>query len=123
MFVEIIQHKGEVAFSGEVLPNERFTFEGLDKKGTLSPKINIYVDEVLHTEVHTSCSVEVGPGYVSGDFEVIEGYSRNGGKLCPLEPGDDDEDDDDDDDTEGDDDDEPTETCGSDGNADDGACG
>ncbi|SHI49518.1 hypothetical protein SAMN05216261_0791, partial [Algibacter luteus] len=33
---------------------------------------------------HTSCSVEIGPGSIFGDFSVIGGASRNGGELCPI---------------------------------------
>jgi hypothetical protein len=35
--------------------------------------------------IHTSCSDPIGPGFVSGDFTVMSGYSRNGGLLCPLD--------------------------------------
>lgn len=34
---------------------------------------------------HTSCSVPIGPGSISGPFEVVSGESRNGGLLCPLD--------------------------------------
>ena len=63
---------------------ELFTFNGVDKNGTLSTEIRIYVDGGLNTKIHTSCSQPIGPGLVSGDFEVVEGYSREGGLLCPL---------------------------------------
>ena len=90
--------KHEVVFEGWLLPGEYFTFVGQDKKGTLGTEIKIFVDGDLNTKIHTSCSKPIGPGLVSGDFEVIDGYSRNGGRLCPVDVGDDDVDDDDDDD-------------------------
>ena len=71
-------------FSGRVAPGELFTFHGTDKKGTLGPKIQIYVNRKLNTWIHTSCSEPIGPGLVQGRFEVVEGYSREGGLLCPL---------------------------------------
>lgn len=40
----------------------------------------------LNAKIHTSGSKPIGPGLVSGDFEVVEGYSRNGGKLCDESP-------------------------------------
>ena len=75
-----------VVLEGTFSPGSEFTFSGSDKKGTLGTEISIYVDGVLNTKIHTSCSRPIGPGLISGDFEVIEGYSRNGGLLCPLEP-------------------------------------
>lgn len=85
--IVVIQKKPEeVIYEGDVEPGGSFTFVGVDKKGTMGTRINIYVDDEHNTEIHTSCSQEIGPGLVSGDFEVLEGYSRNGGLLCPLEP-------------------------------------
>jgi|LGOV01.1.fsa_nt_gb hypothetical protein len=86
-FIEVVQKKPcDTVFSGMVQPGEQFTFSGTDKKGTLGTEIRIYVDDMLNTKIHTSCSKPIGPGLVSGDFEVIEGYSRKGGLLCPIEP-------------------------------------
>jgi cysteine-rich repeat protein len=83
--ITVVQKKNSVvAFDGPVNPGEQFSFVGLDKKGTLSTDIFIYVDGVLNTKIHTSCSQPIGPGLVSGDFEVIAGSSRLGYPLCPL---------------------------------------
>ena len=76
---------GIVVFDGIVQPDELFTFIGEDKKGTLGTEISIYVNGTLNTKIHTSCSKPIGPGLISGDFEVIEGYSRNGGALSPRQ--------------------------------------
>ena len=70
-----------VVFEAEVDPGEQFSFVGADKNGTLSTEIIVSVDGEEHTRIHTSCSTPIGPGLVSGDFEVIEGESRNGGTL------------------------------------------
>ena len=85
-FIEVEQKKEGIIFEGMIDPGETFTFVGQDDKGTMGPWIKLYVDGVLNTTIHTSCSEPIGPGLVSGDFEVIEGYSRNGGRLCPLTP-------------------------------------
>ena len=74
----------------EVLPDGTFKVTGTDKKGTLGTEISIYVNGALNTKIHTSCSQPIGPGMVFNDFEVVEGYSLNGGLLCeadyPQEP-------------------------------------
>ncbi|XOF32871.1 MAG: hypothetical protein ACL93V_12745 [Candidatus Electrothrix sp. YB6] len=77
--------KGTVVFEKSVAPGEEFQFIGQDKKGTLGTEITIYVDGIENTKIHTSCSVPIGPGLVSGDFEVIEAHSRNGGLTCPVD--------------------------------------
>ena len=84
-FVEVIQKKGDVTVFAETLqPGEQFTFSGRDKKGTLGTEIIIYVNGEQNTRIHTSCSQPIGPGLVSGDFEVISGSSRRGGALSPI---------------------------------------
>ena len=84
--IRVEQKKEGTVFEDTVAAGAQFTFNGKDNKGTLGTEISIYVDGVLNTTIHTSCSEPIGPGLVSGDFEVIEGYSRNGGLLCPLPP-------------------------------------
>ncbi|NER11508.1 hypothetical protein SAMN06265375_103127 [Muriicola jejuensis] len=75
--------EGDV-FNGKVSADGTFEFYGNDKKGTLGTEITIYVNGEEAVKIHTSCSQPIGPGLVAGDFEVIEGTSRNGGDLCPL---------------------------------------
>lgn len=76
----------KIVFNEFVEPNTTFDFSGNDNKGTLGTAITIFIDGVMNTELHTSCSVPVGPGLVFGSFEVISATSRNGGELCPIEP-------------------------------------
>jgi hypothetical protein len=84
--IKVTQKKdGAVVFDATVQPAGTFTFSGEDKKGTLSTEISIFVNGVLITKIHTSCSRPIGPGLVSGDFEVISGRSKNGGLLCPID--------------------------------------
>ena len=82
--IQVFQKKGTKVFDGVLQPGEQFTFLGVDKKGTLGPEISIWVNGGLNAKIHTSCSQPVGPGLVAGDFVVVEGFSRNGGPLCPL---------------------------------------
>jgi hypothetical protein len=85
--IKVYQKKPYVkVFDGIVQPGGEFTFTGQDDKGTLSTEITIYVNCCQNTTIHTSCSQPIGPGLIRGDFEVIEGYSREGGLLCPLYP-------------------------------------
>ncbi len=76
----------KIVFDGNVQPGATFSFVGNDNKGTLGTEITIYVNGVVNTKIHTSCSVAIGPGLISGDFTLVSGSSRNGGELCPVEP-------------------------------------
>ncbi len=85
--IKVVQKKNSlIAFEGSVQPGGSFSFIGKDDKGTLGTEITIYVNGVENTKMHTSCSdPDVVPGYVSGDFLITAGSSRNGGDLCPSE--------------------------------------
>ena len=78
------QFRGQrvLVFEGSVEPGEAFSFMGLNRQGTLGAKIWVYVDGTLDATFDTSCSAEIGPGAVQGYLEVVEGFSRNGGRLC-----------------------------------------
>lgn len=85
-FIEVFQKKDPVPiFAGDVDPGGEFTFVGTDKKGTMGTEITILVNGKENTKIHTSCSKPIGPGLISGDFVVIEGYSLDGGLLCPTD--------------------------------------
>lgn len=81
--IKVEQGKEVTVFLNTVAPGEQFKIIGSDKQGTLGKKINLWVNGVHNTEIHTSCSKPIGRGLVSGDFEVVEGNSLKGGKLCP----------------------------------------
>ncbi len=92
--VEVYGRRGgkkrtELLFSGIVAGGGSFEVVGPDTgnngfTGTLGTEIEILVGGASNTRLHTSCSVPIGPGTVSGDFEVLAGASRRGGPLCPL---------------------------------------
>ena len=75
---------GSVIFDDIVQPDETFDLSGYDKQNTLGPEITISVNGGEAIEIHTSCSQPIGVGMVFGDFEIIAGASKVGGKLCPL---------------------------------------
>ena len=83
--VTVVQKKdGDTVFDGFVPAGGEFSFTGTWKKGTLGTEIRIFVNGNLNTKIHTSCSQPIGPGLISGSFEVISGDSRNGGPLPPI---------------------------------------
>ncbi len=79
-------------FVGTVQPGGTFEITGPGSgtpgfSGTVGTEIRIFVDGVLHTSIHTSCSEPIFPGLISGDFEVLAGASKQGGPLCPEDQG------------------------------------
>lgn len=89
-----------------VVPKDKeektFTLKGTGKNNKLPSDIYIYVcdksnndcknsdpddDCELNAVFHTGCSRAIGVGLTSGDFEIIDGYSNEGGKLCQIERG------------------------------------
>jgi|GEM_PF-3895432 len=90
--IEVVQKKpAETIFHNVIQPNGQFSFVGVDRHGTMSTEVSIFVNGSLNVKIHTSCSQPIGPGLIRGDFEVITGRSRNGGLLCPVSLDDDDE--------------------------------
>ncbi|MGZ2368913.1 DUF7467 domain-containing protein [Ancylomarina sp. YFZ004] len=71
-----------IVFNKTVEAGAEFSFIGTDKKGTLGTEIYLSIDGDLNTAIHTSCSQPIFIGMSSGDFTIVDGYSRNGGQLC-----------------------------------------
>lgn len=90
--VQVIAKSGsgnELVFDGTVSPGGTFEVVGPASgnpgfSGTLGTEVRFKVNGIDNTTMHTSCSLPIGPGLVSGDFEVLEGESSGGGLLCPL---------------------------------------
>jgi hypothetical protein len=82
--IRVEQKKEGVIFEQIVQPAETFTVYGTDKQATLGTEISIYLDGILNTKIHTSCSQPIGPGLTFGSFTIVEAYSRNGGLMCPV---------------------------------------
>ena len=94
--IKVKQKNNDIVFNADVGPGEIFSFSGTDN-GTFGTEIKIYInddgegdddddddDGGDYVKIHTSCSKNIGPGLISGDFEVITGNSKNGGLLCPM---------------------------------------
>jgi len=83
--IEVVEHDGQTVFLGIVQPGEEFEFFGQDPPQiTFGPKIDIFINNSLNQSIHTSCSIPIGIGSIFGDFEVIDGSSRNGGPFIPV---------------------------------------
>lgn len=90
--VQVIAKSGPgspTVFDGIVSPGGTFQVVGPASgnpgfSGTLGTEIRIKVNGIDNATMHTSCSQPIGPGLVSGDFEVLEGDSSGGGLLCPI---------------------------------------
>ena len=72
-------------FEGMVNNGDEIVIKGTRKHGEMHSKITLYEDGHRAQEIHTSCSVPIGPGMTFGDYYIVEGYSRHGGLLCPVE--------------------------------------
>lgn len=84
-FIEVEQTKGrDIVFSGVVWPGERFSFVGT-VRGTLGSKIAVFTDTEPATIIPIKCSNSIGIGSVFGNFEVVDGADKYGGKLCPVD--------------------------------------
>ena len=91
--IEVFGKRGpdvDLLFSGTVMPGDELELVGPAGgtpgfEGTLGTEIRIFVDGAIHTVIHTSCSIPLFPGLVSGDFQVVAGGSKDGGLFCPLE--------------------------------------
>ena len=80
--VVVEQRREGVIFDQQVPAGGTFELVGVDDRGTLGTEVNVSVDGGAAVRIHTSCSVEIGPGSVFGDFVVMEAFSRNGGRIC-----------------------------------------
>ena len=81
--IKVKQKKGDIVFDDLIDSGEKFFFVGTEN-GTMSPDITILENDVETTTIHTSCSQAIGPGLVVGDFEVVNGESKNNGLLCGI---------------------------------------
>ena len=74
-------------YCGTVVSGEAFTIIGGSKKdGRFDNTIRFYVDEVLNTTMHVSCSQPLEVGDQFGDFTIISGISKNNVPLCGTPP-------------------------------------
>ncbi len=84
----IKQNNGTIIYTNATLASgTTFTFVGLDNMGTMGPEISLFISTVLHIDIHTSCSEPIHAGLIFGDFEIITGFSKNGGEICESHDG------------------------------------
>jgi len=77
--IRVEKDSSTIYFEGPVGPNGRFTVaDGGEKLGDF----DIFIDGVLNTSIHTSCSQPIFPGLVTGDFTIVEGFSKDNGPIC-----------------------------------------
>jgi len=88
-FLQIYDDKNpnadKLMFEGMVDPGEEIVIYGTRREGEMGSEIALYEDGDLAVKIHTSCSRPIGPGMTFGNYYIVEGYSRNGGLLCPLD--------------------------------------
>jgi hypothetical protein len=82
--VQVVGKKNGLSFSGIVQPGGIFSFSGTGKDGKLDKEIAIVVNGRVTSYIHTSCSKPVDPGVVYGEFQIVTGYSKDGGLFCPV---------------------------------------
>ncbi|MFH1317036.1 MAG: hypothetical protein ABII01_05955 [Candidatus Woesearchaeota archaeon] len=84
--VKVEQNPGGYILMDEVMqPYQVKTLDnGQDNQDTLGNTLTYYVDGAYNAELHTSCSVEIGPGFIFGDFISVTAISKNGGYMCPT---------------------------------------
>lgn len=117
--VTVTDRRGTIVlFEGTVAPNSSFTVVGTRestpgkaKTPTLGAEISVFINDSLESDIHTSCSLPIGPGMEFGELVVISGESLDGGLLCDAtgqvqEDDEEDEEDDEEEDEEEEDDDE-----------------
>ena len=81
--ITVVQKNGDTVFDAVVPANGTFSFIGTGKEGKLGTEITILVDGDEHVKIHTICSEPINPGFIFGDFEVVEGKSKDNGLICP----------------------------------------
>ncbi len=82
----VIQVKAgkKIVFDEFVAAGAEFSFVGQGRDNKLGKEIKIRANGGPETKIHTSCSRPIGPGSVFGDFEVVEAFSKDGGRVCPA---------------------------------------
>ncbi|MFH2000459.1 MAG: SdrD B-like domain-containing protein [Planctomycetota bacterium] len=71
-------------FADIVDAENAFTFKGKRNDGTMGEEISLFVDGEFNSVMDTSCSKPIGVGLVAGSFTLVEGYSRDGGRLYDM---------------------------------------
>lgn len=91
-WIKVKDNQCHSLYWGEVQPGAEFEFYGVQNKQSMGPKIYLWTCVSGHwrycqfdCEIHTSCSVPIGPGQVWGSFTIIEAISKNDVVMCPID--------------------------------------
>ena len=95
-WIKVMDNKWNRLFCQQVQPGAEFEFYGMQGGQSMGPKITLYTcgsycncyscwNWSYNCEIHTSCSVPIGPGQVWGSFTIIEAISKNGMVMCPID--------------------------------------
>lgn len=87
--IRVVQSKDGAELYNQSVSKDQFLelIGSYDKNGKLTmwTNIEVYINGIKTTDIHTSCSLPIGVGSVFGQFEVISGRSLSGGNFCaPL---------------------------------------
>lgn len=80
--IKIVGKKNGKLFEDNVDQGEQFTFTGINPGSRMDNEISIYINNNLHTTLHTSCSQPINAGMAVGDLTLVSGQSVKGGYLC-----------------------------------------
>ena len=68
----IVETKNVTYYNATVFPGQNFTFNGNQSDGKFDKNnLEVYINGNKNTDVHVSCSVDLNPGLVLGDFTVV----------------------------------------------------
>ncbi len=91
-WIKVKDNQCHYLFWGEVQPGAEFEFYGVQNKQSMGPKIYLWTCTpgyccycFFDCEIHTSCSVPIGPGQTWGSFTIMEAISKNDVVMCPIE--------------------------------------
>ena len=74
----------KILFQGPVVSGQVITLTPRPGQSKLNKDVSIWVGRVLQAKLKTDCSQPIGPNAVYGDFTVTEAFSKDSGRMCPL---------------------------------------
>ncbi|WP_431157860.1 DUF7467 domain-containing protein [Winogradskyella poriferorum] len=75
---------GVLVFEGTISASDEFSISTNEDEGTLGVDLLFFINDEQVSQIATDCSQVIGPGYITGDLEVVSGTTETGGQLCPV---------------------------------------
>ena len=75
----------KILFQGPVVAGQVITLTPRPGQSKLANDVSIWIGGVLNAKIKTDCSQPIGPNAVYGDFTVTEAFSKDNGRMCPLD--------------------------------------